>query len=36
MNKKKLNIILEGCGKHLEASKNSGAKILIKKLDEIK
>lgn len=36
MNKKKIKIILEGAEKELTASKSSGAKVLLKKLEEIK
>jgi len=36
VNKNKIKIILEGSGKELAAAKASGAKILVKKLDEIK
>jgi hypothetical protein len=36
VNKSKLKIILDGAEKKLAASKNSGAKVLLKKLEEIK
>jgi len=36
VNKKKVKIILDGVEKQLSASKNSGANVLLKKLQEIK